>query len=109
MTQTSSPSWCLFVYARNPTLAKSEIEKYLRDYLGVELVLWLGQGVIGDVDTDGHIDNLLAFVRPGEVSYGLDVDGMKLMPVFLLTESSPVSQTHDAVVADQENLEMLAS
>lgn len=62
------PPCCLLDYARNSTLSKSEIEKYLRDYLGVELVLWLGQGVIGDVDTDGHIDNLLAFVRPGEVS-----------------------------------------
>lgn len=58
----------LYGYARNPTLDKSDIEKYLRDYLGVELVLWLGQGVVGDVDTDGHIDNLVAFVRPGEVS-----------------------------------------
>lgn len=57
-----------YVYARNPTLDKGGIEAYLRDYLGVELVLWLGQGVVGDVDTDGHIDNLLAFVRPGEVS-----------------------------------------
>lgn len=74
------PPWCLPIYARNSTLSKSEIEKYLRDYLGVELVLWLGQGVIGDVDTDGHIDNLLAFVRPGEVSkgwMGLDIGGMK--------------------------------
>lgn len=66
----SLPPPCVFnIYARNPTLDKSDIEKYLRDYLGVELVLWLGQGVVGDVDTDGHIDNLLAFVRPGEVSY----------------------------------------
>ena len=59
------PAW----YVRNPTLDRSDIEKYLRDYLGVELVMWLGQGVVGDVDTDGHIDNLLAFVRPGEVSH----------------------------------------
>eukprot|EP00903_Cladosiphon_okamuranus_P012776 g11942.t1 len=58
---------CLLNPNRNPTLDKSDIERYLRDYLGVELVLWLGQGVVGDVDTDGHIDNLLAFVRPGEV------------------------------------------
>ncbi|CAM9432832.1 unnamed protein product, partial [Hapterophycus canaliculatus] len=58
---------CLLNPNRNPTLTKSEIERYLRDYLGVESVLWLGQGVIGDGDTDGHVDNLLAFVRPGEV------------------------------------------
>eukprot|EP00752_Nemacystus_decipiens_P012834 g11365.t1 len=58
---------CLLNHNRNPTLDRSDIEKCLRDYLGVELVLWLGQGVVGDVDTDGHVDNLLAFVRPGEV------------------------------------------
>lgn len=54
-------------WARNPSLSKSDIETFLRDYLGVERVLWLGQGAIGDADTDGHVDNLVAFVRPGEV------------------------------------------
>lgn len=63
-----SPFLVLFIDARNPTFIKSEIEKHLRDYLGVKLVLWLGQGVTGDVDTDGHVDNLVAFVRPGEVN-----------------------------------------
>ncbi|CBJ27089.1 agmatine deiminase [Ectocarpus siliculosus] len=58
---------CLLNPNRNPTFTKSEIEKHLRDYLGVKLVLWLGQGVTGDVDTDGHVDNLVAFVHPGEV------------------------------------------
>ncbi|CAM9868104.1 unnamed protein product [Scytosiphon promiscuus] len=58
---------CLLNPNRNPTFARSEIENNLRDYLGVESVLWLGQGVIGDSDTDGHVDNLVAFVRPGEV------------------------------------------
>lgn len=59
--------WSSFGFTRNPTLTKKEIENNLRQYLGVEKVLWLGQGAIGDVDTDGHVDNLLAFVRPGEV------------------------------------------
>lgn len=53
---------------RNPDLSKVEIEAFLREFLGVKLVLWLGKGVFGDTDTDGHVDNLLAFVRPGEVS-----------------------------------------
>ena len=47
---------------RNPHLDKGQIEQYLRDYLGVSNVLWLGDGIIGD-DTDGHIDDLARFVN----------------------------------------------
>jgi len=54
---------CLLNPNRNPHLSKSEIEKYLCDYLGVTNVLWLGDGIIGD-DTDGHIDDLSRFVNP---------------------------------------------
>lgn len=35
----------------------------------MEIVLWLRKGVVGDIDTDGHVDNFIAFVRPGEVGY----------------------------------------
>lgn len=65
---TSSPNGRGLIFTRNPTLTKREIEDNLREYLGVDTVVWLGKGTVGDVDTDGHIDNLLAFVRPGEVS-----------------------------------------
>lgn len=54
---------CLLNANRNPHLAKEEIEQYLKDYLGVEKVLWLGEGIVGD-DTDGHIDDLARFVAP---------------------------------------------
>ena len=37
------------------------IERYLRDYLGVSKILWLGDGIVGD-DTDGHVDDLTRFV-----------------------------------------------
>lgn len=47
---------------RNPELGKSELEKYLCDYLNVEKVLWLNQGLEGD-DTDGHIDDIARFVN----------------------------------------------
>ncbi len=57
---------CLLNANRNPHLERSEVERQLRDYLGVSHIIWLGKGVFND-ETDGHIDNLACFVRPGEV------------------------------------------
>ena len=53
---------CLLNPNRNPSLSKGEIERMLRDNLGVKQILWLGDGIIGD-DTDGHIDDLTRFYR----------------------------------------------
>src|SRR5277367_559400 len=44
---------CLLSPNRNPTLSRADIEDYLRTYLGVTNVMWLGDGIAGD-DTDGH-------------------------------------------------------
>jgi agmatine deiminase len=52
---------CLLNRNRNPNLSRDEIERCLRDYLGVTNILWLGDGIVGD-DTDGHIDDLARFV-----------------------------------------------
>ena len=52
---------CLLNKNRNPNLSRQEIEKRLRDFLGVSDILWLGDGIAGD-DTDGHIDDLARFV-----------------------------------------------
>jgi len=57
---------CLLNRNRNPALSREDIERHLRDYMGVSTVIWLGQGVLND-ETDGHVDNLACFVRPGEV------------------------------------------
>ena len=57
---------CLLNPNRNPHLSKVEIEQYLKDFLGVTNVLWLGEGIVGD-DTDGHIDDLTRFVNPTTV------------------------------------------
>jgi len=57
---------CLLNPNRNPQLSKSQIEQYLRDYLGVTNILWLGEGIVGD-DTDGHIDDLSRFVNPSTI------------------------------------------
>jgi len=57
---------CLLNQNRNPSLSKREIEKALKEYLGVRRVLWLGEGIEGD-DTDGHIDDITRFFRPDSV------------------------------------------
>jgi agmatine deiminase len=57
---------CLLNRNRNPGLSRREIEGLLRAYLGVDKVIWIPRGVFGD-ETDGHIDNLACFSRPGRV------------------------------------------
>jgi agmatine deiminase len=58
---------CLLNPNRNPRLSKEDMEAGLRDYLGVEKILWLGAGLYRD-ETDGHVDNLCCFLRPGVVA-----------------------------------------
>ncbi|MET0770739.1 MAG: agmatine deiminase family protein, partial [Solirubrobacteraceae bacterium] len=58
---------CLFERHRNPHLSREEIEARLKAHLGVERVVWLGLGLVEDDDTDGHVDNICAFVEPGKV------------------------------------------
>ena len=57
---------CLLNPNRNPHLNRTEIENYLKEYLGVSNVVWLGEGVVGD-DTDGHIDDITRFVDASTV------------------------------------------
>ena len=57
---------CLLNANRNPDLSRAQIEKLLCGYTGVRRVIWLGQGLVDD-ETDGHVDNLACFVRPGVV------------------------------------------
>jgi agmatine deiminase len=58
---------------RNPEMSKLEAEQVLKDTLGVEQVLWLKSGMVGD-DTDGHIDTLTRFFRKDAVLSILDDD-----------------------------------
>jgi len=57
---------CLLNPNRNPSLGRAEIEQRLRDYFGVQDILWLAEGIEGD-DTDGHIDDLARFVSENTV------------------------------------------
>ena len=64
---------CLLNPNRNPHLNRNEIEEYLKNYLGVGKVLWLGEGIVGD-DTDGHIDDIARFVSPDTIVCALEDD-----------------------------------
>lgn len=64
---------CLLNPNRNPHLSQPEIEQYLKDYLGVEKVLWLGEGIVGD-DTDGHIDDIARFAAPDVIVCAVEDD-----------------------------------
>ena len=64
---------CLLNPNRNPQLDKTQIEQYLKDYLGVTHILWLGEGIVGD-DTDGHIDDLTRFVAADTVVTAIEDD-----------------------------------
>ena len=64
---------CLLSPGRNPQLSREEIEQHLRDYLSVEKIVWLGRGIDPD-ETNGHVDDVACFVRPGVVLAGWTED-----------------------------------
>jgi agmatine deiminase len=58
---------CLLHPNRNPAYARADVEAALRDHLGAERVVWLGEGLVEDRDTDGHVDLVASFCAPGRV------------------------------------------
>ena len=60
---------CVLNPNRNRNLSKKEMEDKLIEYLNVEKIIWLKDGLVGD-ETDGHVDEVVFFVRPGEVAMG---------------------------------------
>src|SRR5918997_5818893 len=80
---------CLLNPNRNPCLDRTTIDEYLRAFLGVSHILWLGEGIEGD-DTDGHVDDLTRFVSPNTV--------------VTVVEDDPSQQNYEPL---QNNLERL--
>ena len=58
---------CLRNPNRNPDVSREQIAAALRELLGAQRVVWLGQGLVEDRDTDGHVDLIAAFCRPNEL------------------------------------------
>jgi agmatine deiminase len=56
---------CLLNPNRNPDVTRTAIEQALREWLGATDVVWLPDGIAEDDETDGHVDNVVAFVSPG--------------------------------------------
>jgi agmatine deiminase len=80
---------CLLNPNRNIGLNRDQIEGYLRDYYGVDQILWVEEGILGD-DTDGHIDDTVRFVDedtvvtvieedPGDENYRLLQDNLSAL------------------------------
>ncbi len=57
---------CLLSPGRNPAMSKQQIEDTLCGYLGCKKVIWLPRGIYND-ETNEHVDNVCAFIRPAEV------------------------------------------
>ena len=75
---------------RNPPLTRADYEQVFADYLGIEKVLWLDRGIVGD-DTHGHIDDLARFVNP--------------RTVVAAVESDPADANYAILQANRERLE----
>ena len=58
---------------RNPGLSKAWVEQELRRMLNVEKVVWLPGDPL-DLETDGHVDGMCCFVRPGVVMFEYNPD-----------------------------------
>lgn len=57
---------CLLNTNRNPSLTREQIEEEVKDKLKVSKIIWLKKGLYGD-ETDGHVDNIACFARPGVI------------------------------------------
>ena len=87
---------CLLHPNRNPRLAKHDIESRLRDFLGIEKITWLGEGIEGD-DTDGHIDDISRFVSANTVVTAVEPDAADRNHAPLQANRERLGQAFDVI------------
>lgn len=91
---------CLLNPNRNPSMTKEEIERELMQYLGIEKVIWLRDGIVGD-DTDGHVDDMARFVdentvviavedTAGDENYGILRENYRLLQECIDSQQLPL-------------------
>ncbi|NWF89020.1 MAG: agmatine deiminase family protein [Ignavibacteriaceae bacterium] len=78
------------VQVRNKNFTKKDYEKIFLDYLGIQKVIWLGKGIVGD-DTHGHVDDLCRFVSPNKV--------------LLVQEDNPSDENYKLLKENKERLQ----
>jgi agmatine deiminase len=66
---------CLLHPSRNPSMDREQIERRVLDFLGGDRMVWLGQGLVEDRDTDGHVDLVCAPCPGGELLFQGVEDG----------------------------------
>lgn len=92
---------CLLNPNRNPQLSENEVEWFLKEYYGMDQVLWLEDGIVGD-DTDGHIDDLVRFVNgdtvltvveadPDDENYHILQENLKILQSMKLENGKPLN------------------
>lgn len=62
-------SRCLLDGVRNPSLQRQDMEKILRENLGIDRILWVDHGYLAGDDTDSHIDTLARFCNEDTIAY----------------------------------------
>jgi len=75
---------------RNPGWSRADVETELLDMLGGEKVIWL-PGNVEETETDGHVDGIAVFVKPGVV--------------LIENAGNPDDEFHDIMLANIEALE----
>lgn len=97
---------CLLNANRNPSMSREQIEARLCDELGAREVVWLPHGVSMDYDTDGHVDNVAAFVAPNVlVMQGCSDES--LVDHRLMRENRVVAEQHGLTILDVPVLPMV--